>query len=372
MKVICKVVFLLLICELAGGVSGKELTGESIIYRGTSDSSAGVAVSKDMIVVADDENNVLRVYQANKGGLPIFSYDLTDFLEAEREHPEADIEGATMIGDRIYWITSHGRNKNGKPRPSRYRFFATQVKTDSGRITIHPVGRPYRYLTHHLVETETMRHLGLDKATRFGAELSKKERKKLAPKEQGLNIEALCRSADGKTVYIGFRNPRPRVLSGRSSTSYALVVPLQNAAFVIERGQRPVFGRPILWDLGGLGLRSMEYSPYHKAYFIIAGAADEQPNFAIYRWSGQRQSPPVLLRRPVPAQSEFTPEALITFRALDRFLLLSDDGSVAIKVRRASECMDGKLNDDGTCPNKYLTNSNKKTFRGIWLTPQES
>ena len=43
------------------------------------------------------------------------------------KEPEADLEGATRIGDDIYWITSHGQNKNGKNRPSRHRLFATAV-----------------------------------------------------------------------------------------------------------------------------------------------------------------------------------------------------------------------------------------------------
>jgi hypothetical protein len=47
--------------------------------------------------------------------------------------------------------------------------------------------------------------------------------------------------------------------------------------------------------------------------------------------------------------------------------MLSDGGGLRIKVDDASQCMEGKLNDDGTCPNKFLTDPNKKTFRAIWL-----
>ena len=34
--------------------------------------------------------------------------------------PEADIEGATRVQDRVYWITSHGANNDGEVRPSRH------------------------------------------------------------------------------------------------------------------------------------------------------------------------------------------------------------------------------------------------------------
>jgi len=373
MKVISKVGFFVLVYSAASLAVGVEPAEKVLIYRGTSDASAAVAVSEDMFVVADDENNILRVYKI-ASHLPVFSYDMTDFLDIEPEHPEADIEGATMIGDRIYWITSHGRNKDGKIRPNRYRFFATTVKIQNGNVTISPVGKPCKSLVHCLIKTgwygrfANRPYLGLDKATRFDEiNLKKKEREKLAPKREGLNIEGLCASADGKIIYIGFRNPRPiDIVSHRRR---ALVVPLSNPEGVVEKGQSPTFGEPILWDLEGLGVRSMEYSHYHKAYFIVAGGFDESSEFALYRWSGKREGPPVLVRELHSEKNEFSPEALVPFKNSAALLLLSDDGTLVIKVAGAHECMEGAFRNDGTCLNKYLTNPNKKYFRGIWLEP---
>ena len=109
------------------------------VYHGASDASAAVALGEDMFVMADDENNILRVYKIG-GASPVYSYDVSEFLKIEQDHPEADIEGATMVGRRVYWITSHGRNKDGKVRPSRYRFFATDVEVKDGKVAIQPVG----------------------------------------------------------------------------------------------------------------------------------------------------------------------------------------------------------------------------------------
>ena len=331
-----------------------------LIYRGTSDASAAVAVSEKMFIVADDENNVLRVYKTNASSLPVFSYDLTQFLGIEPEHPEADIEGAAMIGDRIYWITSHGRNRDGKMRPNRYRFFATSIKVQNENVTIRPVGIPCRTLIHSLVKSAGSIRLELDRATRFDAtNLTKQQRKNLAPKKEGLNIEGLCASPDGRTIYIGFRNPRPH--------SKAIVVPLKNARQIIERAKPPIFGAPILWNLGGLGIRSMKYSHFHKAYFIVAGPHNEESGFALYRWSGGKDRLPTLVRKLSPDESSFSPEALVAFKNSAGFLLLSDDGSLLINVSMPSECMEGKLSKDGKCLNKYLTDQNKKHFRAIWL-----
>jgi hypothetical protein len=362
MKIVCNTVFYVWICSTVGLALGNKQAAGTLVYRGASDASAAVAVGKEMFVVADDENNILRVYKTSKDGLPLFSYDMTEFLDIEPEHPEADI----VIGPRIYWITSHGRNKDGKMRPNRYRFFATTVKVENGNVTITPVGKPCKTLIHSLLKAENMRHLRLDRATRFDAtELTKKEREKLAPKEEGLNIEGLCASADGRTIYIGFRNPRPvdRVTSHKK----ALILPLNNPKQVIEDKEAPIFGEPILWDLRGLGIRSMEYSHFHKAYFIIAGSFDESPKFALYRWSGKKERPPVLVRE--LSQSNFSPEALVTFKNSDKLFMLSDDGSLEIKVSGAWECMEGEFRKDGTCLNKYLIDPKKKTFRGIWLAP---
>lgn len=351
------------------------MTEKPLIFRGTSDASAAVSVGSELFLVADDENNVLRLYSAIKPGFPVSTYNMTSFLDVDPAHPEADIEGATKIGRRIYWITSHGRNKDGKIRPSRYRFFATDIDVKSNNVTVRPVGKSYKNLVQDLLKTKPTLswsngmapRLGLEKATRLYADLKKKDREKLAPKEEGLNIEGLCASADGKMIYIGFRNPRPMDESARRHK--ALVVPLLNPDRVVEKGEAPVFGEPILWDLGGLGIRSMEYSPFHKVYFIIAGEADESDKFALYRWPGERENKPVFLQRLTEEAKSFSPEALIPFESSNRLLLLSDDGSLPIKVAGPHECIEGEYRKDGTCENKFLLDPNKKTFRAFWLIP---
>ena len=343
--------------------SGEEQSEVKIpVYRGASDASAAVAVGEDMFAMADDEDNILRVYKI-AGGEPVYSYDMSDFLMIDRDHPEADIEGATRIGRRVYWITSHGRNKDGKARPNRYRFFATDIDVQGDEIRIHPVGKPCATFLRTLLSLKAMRDLELHKAAGFGlTSLSKKDLKSLAPKKEGLNIEGLSASADGRTIYIGFRNPRPVDKSTRRGR--ALVVPLKNAADVVEKGNAPVFGEPILWDFGGLGIRSMEYSAFHKAFFIVAGAFDGTAEFALYRWSGEK---PESVKQ--MSQSNFGPEALIPFENSGALLLLSDDGTLPVSVTDASECVEGELNADGTCPNKFLLDSSKKTFRAIRLEP---
>ena len=338
-----------------------------LTYRGASDASGGVSVGKDTFVVADDENNVLRVYATSGPDLPLYSYDVSDFLDVDPDKPEADIEGAARVGNRIYWITSHGRNKDGKLRSSRYRFFATDIKAENSRIRLQLVGTPCRTLVRSLIAHSNTRELGLWEATKLGQDLAKDEREELAPKEEGLNIEGLCATPDGVTMYIGFRNPL--VESRETGHKQALVIPLLNGEAVVREGQLPDFGQPILWDFDGLGIRSMEYSSYHKAYFIVAGRPDTTEEFRLYRWSGDKANEPTVVRD--LSDGTFTPEAVISFDDSEHLLLLSDDGSIEVKVAGPHECIDEDDYDEdsGTCENKHLLNPYKKTFRGMWLRP---
>ena len=127
-----------------------------------------------------------------------------------------------------------------------------------------------------------------------------------------------------------------------------------------------VLDRPEQLDLDGLGIRSMEYSHFHRAYFILAGSFDDSPRFALYQWSGKNEKPPILVKR--INESNYNPEAMVIFKNSDKCFVLSDDGTLRIEVDGAWECMKGQYQKDGTCQNKYLINPEKKTFRGIWLS----
>ena len=100
-------------------------SADFIEYPGMCDPSAAVAITDTLFIVASDEDNVLRVYKRGTSDAPQ-RFDLNSFLRPD-DHPEADIEGGARIGDRIFWIASHGRNAQGKLRPSRHRLFATRI-----------------------------------------------------------------------------------------------------------------------------------------------------------------------------------------------------------------------------------------------------
>ncbi|MHC5116879.1 MAG: hypothetical protein ACYSQY_07415 [Planctomycetota bacterium] len=166
------------------------------LFYYAADASAAVALDSERFIMSDDEHNFLQVYnwdQPESG--PIAETDISPALTLDPEHPEADIEGATWFNNRIFWITSHGRSKNGDYWESRYNFFATTIEPN-GLATVDGV---YANLIDHLIQYDQIHNLGLEAA--IGATPSGHIRNNpipdLAPKVNGLNIEGLCTTADG-------------------------------------------------------------------------------------------------------------------------------------------------------------------------------
>jgi hypothetical protein len=67
---------------------------QALSMQGACDGSAAVMVDGTRVLVANDEDNVLRVYDASRGGAPTATFDLTPLLRLPEAGREADIEGA--------------------------------------------------------------------------------------------------------------------------------------------------------------------------------------------------------------------------------------------------------------------------------------
>src|SRR4051794_39815217 len=126
---------------LASAVSSVRAdTQEIFVYSGICDASAAAALGKDHFVVADDERNVLRVYKRGQA-VAVGQTDLSKFLDTKPDK-ESDIEGAAAIGNKIFWITSHGANKEGEVQKRRRKLFATAI-VDAAVPTVRETGKPY-------------------------------------------------------------------------------------------------------------------------------------------------------------------------------------------------------------------------------------
>ncbi|WP_240802016.1 hypothetical protein [Streptomyces sp. A1136] len=318
-------------------------------FSGASDSSAAVDVGGGYTVVADDENNVLRLYDRARSAAPVRTWDFSSRLGVTKE---VDIEGATRIGDTVYWTGSLGNNKDGEYKAPRNTVFTTTV-SGSGSGTQLAYGRSYKKLRDDLVAWDEANgdRYGFAAGTAAGE----------APKQiDGFNVEGL-EFAPGSTTtaYLGFRAPlAPAVPGGK-----ALLVPVTNFDKVLSSGSEAVFGSGVELDLGGLAVRDIRKNAANQ-YLILAGPwaeavanGDSAAPYALYQWDGVPGHAPVK-RADLPTTDPGGWEAIVEVPDLTapgaRVQLITDSGSA-------------DLYGDGVAA-KDLTHPEWKKARTAWFT----
>ncbi len=321
------VLFVIALAACRPASSAPPTMPDTLVFTGMCDASGGVALSATLMVVANDEDNVLRVFDVRTGGAPIATLDVSAGLALpikKKGAPETDLEASTRLGDQLVWMTSHGRNKNAKEKPERLRLFATTAPVDGLGLAIS--GTPYELLLDDLITAPTLARFDLATAAT------------LAPKAPGgLNLEGLTSRPDG-ALLLGLRNPIP---DGR-----ALVVPLENPLEVLAGTARARLGQPVQLDLGGLGLRAMSRLP--DGYLLVAGTSASGGTSRLFRWDGVGAPVATGVRL-----DDVNPEAIVTFADTPRVLLLSDDGELAI----------------GGVACKDLPDASRRRFAARWVTP---
>ncbi|MFB7665230.1 hypothetical protein ACFC1R_14925 [Kitasatospora sp. NPDC056138] len=318
---------------------------DSRYLTGSSDASAAVDVGGGYIVVADDESNVLRLYDRNASGAPVRTWD---FSAAIGVSSEIDIEAGARVGNTVYWTGSLGNNKDGKVKPDRSTLFTTTV-TGSGADTQLTPGGSYGGLRDDLI--------AWDKANgnRYGFAAGAAAGQ--VPKQiDGFNVEGL-EFAPGSTTtaYIGFRAPLVPPANGGK----ALLVPVTDIDRLPGGSAHASFGTPVSLDLGGLSVRDIRKNAAGQ-YLIVAGswAADDNSDpYALYRWTGRPADAPVKLLD-LPTGDPGGWESVVDVPDLTapgaRVQLITDDGSAY-------------LYGDGT-EAKDLGHPEWKKSRSTWFT----
>jgi hypothetical protein len=277
------------------------------------DASAAVLIEgTPFFAAASDEGCVLRVYDVSNPGPPVSTTDVSAFLVPDDpEETEADIEGAAQIGERIYWIGSHGRSRKGKERKIRQRLFATTVSNGDGTVRLQTTGTPCSNLLRSLLSAPELATFDLAGAA-----------KKTPEEAGGLNIEGLAPTREGHLL-IGFRNPIP---GGK-----ALVARLRNPAALVDgSAAAPDIGLAGTLDLDGRGVRALEFVPSLGLYLVLAGPFGDGDDFRLYKWSGN----PGATATPVSIDFQgLHPEELIVTATGRRLTVrfFSDDGTDACK-----------------------------------------
>ncbi len=246
---------------------------------GLCDASAAVSVGP-WLVVADDEHDVLRVYDAALA--PAGTVDLGALDPGFAGEGEADLEGMTTAPDGTVWVVgSHDPGKRTAPDPRRRVLFGLRLAPGPDGLAASLAGP-------------------VDRSGAFLAPVEAGTEGRTAKDPHGLSVEGLS-FRDGALV-VGFRAP---VRDGRA--------PLVR----LSPG-----GPELSWlDLGGRGIRSLEED------LVLAGG---DAGFALFRLG-----PDGVPRREPADFGDLTPEALV--RRADGWWVISDDGRREVD---GTECRD--------------------------------
>ncbi|MFN3628722.1 MAG: ExeM/NucH family extracellular endonuclease, partial [Casimicrobiaceae bacterium] len=278
------------------------LPAQSRFITGACDASSAVRIDNDAFVIANDEDQRLRVYPAAGsgahvgglgGGLDVTSLlGLTDLSGGSPR--EVDIEASARIGNRIYWLGSHGNSAGGANRPNRSRLFATDIAGSGTAATLTFVGY-YANLKADLIAWDNANGHGLG-AGALG--LAASAATGVAPEASagnGFNIEGLTFAPDDTTAWIAFRAP----LQDTAARSRALLIPVTNFTALVSGAPATgpaIFGAPVFLDLGGRAIRSIDRAADGR-YLIVAGPHDAATgtapkDFRLFRWSGNPADAP--------------------------------------------------------------------------------
>ena len=348
------VLLLVLGTALSGnGQVVREWTHRSTATRNPGEASAAAGLGADYMVVAENENEVLRLYRrfpTNDCAPPEYEFNARPFLGLPGKR-EVDIEAAVLAvrGEtrRIYWLGSHSNSKGGKLRPDRYRLFATDVSgTGAGSppYSLGYVGRYDHLRTDLLVWDGNNLHgrgsncFGLQAGAVAGV---------AAESSGGFNLEGLCLAPDGVTAWLAFRAPLLGADgSAASARIRALIIPLLNLDELVAGNPvvgpgKARFGTPFTLDLGGRGIRSID-SNFPGHYLIVAGPAGNHGDFRLFTWTGNPADAPVERLTDLPGgyapEAALMPPVLLTNGAVVQ--LISDDSgacwrSFTVRVGRA-------------------------------------
>lgn len=279
------------------GLNGSDAA--AAVHTLSANASTAVAIDTNLMVVADDEDQILRIYHRRFDGPPIYTKDFTPNLGLTDVSPaglirEVDIEASTRVGNRIYWLGSHGNcggcDPPGELRPNRQRLFATDlVVANVTNYSLRYVGR-YDNLRRDLIAWDNTNGHGLG---RSNLQLAISAAEGVPPEtaaRDGFNIEGLTMAPTGTVAYIGFRSP----LTPRSGRTNALLIPLLNLPQLVVANPSPGparFGRPIELFLDRRGVRSIE--SVTNGFAIVAGTTTNSGTFRVYTWNGNTNQVPL-------------------------------------------------------------------------------
>lgn len=259
-------------------VASEQTTPTSRVLLGSSDASTAIAVGGGHLLVADDEKREIRLYDGEASGREVAQFPLGGL------GGEIDAESSARKGDSIWWLGSHGNDKEGTFQPSRAQVFETKLTGSGANAKITPTGVVYNKLRSDLFAWDNAH------GDRVGFDVGQG---KTSPNAlNGFNIEGAEFSPDGSELYLGLRAPIVPAEPGGE----AVIVPVINfEALTSGAATKATFDDPILLDLGGDSIREIRKNARGE-YLILSAPAgspgSDAPTQTLWAWNGDRDYAP--------------------------------------------------------------------------------
>jgi hypothetical protein len=280
------------------------------VYEGLCEASGAVALPEgsfgERFLMVNNDDAVIRVYAV---GTPEASAESgsTALGTSLQGRGPIDIEAATWLDGEALFLGSLDEDKDGDA--DHWQFLSVAMEEDSQTATVKGGTASADRLLAGLAALDD------DLAEAIG---ESGQASGAAASGAGIDLEGMSVTADGASLFLGFRNPVPE---GQS-----VLVKLLNPKPVLFQDAEPAFAPPIRLDLGGRGIRSLEYSPAAGAYFIVAGPTGAEGDFDLYRWiEGSDPVPVPGAREALASLGDFAPEGLIIDQSGKRLQLFSDN-----------------------------------------------
>lgn len=225
--------------------------------------SGVIQVDKGVVVVVEDEGETplylsLPQHNAETGVLGQGKF-VTAGVEVD------DLEGITASGDStLFAITSHSVTRKGKRKEEREQLLKLKVHNKSVTLT-GKSGTLLPYLINRLQQVP-----GLDESL-----------------ANTINIEGLSFDKSGKRLLVGLRTP---TLNGK-----AIVLEILNPYSLFENNESPLFSdQLILLDIGGGGIRAMEYFSQFDRYLVANEVTNKKGKrrSRVWAWDGTTNNTP--------------------------------------------------------------------------------
>ena len=281
------------------------------MFNGVYEPSAVQQLPDGRILIAEDEpNHAFSVLSIDKTGHLVEDEALDTRIITGFKRRLNDLEALARDNEGfIYALTSHSRNRKGQRSPDREHLM--RFKIQGGDV----LGlTSYNNLTQ-VLESDTKLHDLIRERTK--AEVSFEE----------INIEGMAFDPVKKRLVLGFRDPE--------FNNMALVAFISNPKDVFEHNAKPEFDEVAVLDIGGGGIRSLNYDPVLKNYVIANEVKDEtgEKFSQLWTWSGNPTDEPHKISLP-NLQHITNVEAVdsITVNGKPHMILMGDEGNASQKI----------------------------------------